>query len=137
MAKSVRIGKAGKAAAETDSEGLKRKSFSPKEIIFEQGDEASTAFLIADGEVEIYRKKGQGEVGVASLSRGDIFGEMSLIDGKPRAASARAVGDVELIIVRPSDLKKRLGQLSESDMVLRRLIDVFVLRLRGQLDRND
>ncbi|MEQ8666130.1 MAG: cyclic nucleotide-binding domain-containing protein [Rhodospirillales bacterium] len=134
MAKSIKI---GKGAAEADSEGLKRKSLAPKEIIFEQGDEANVAYLIADGEVEIYRKSGRGEVGVASLSRGDIFGEMSLIDGKPRAASARAVSEVELIVVRPSDLKKRLAGLSEYDMVLRRLIDVFVLRLRGQLDRND
>lgn len=136
MAKSVKIGK-GRDAADADSEGLKRKTYAPKEIIFEQGDDANSAYLIGEGEVEIYRKSDRGEVGVASLSRGDIFGEMSLIDGKPRAASARALSEVELIVVRPNDLKKRLDTLSGSDMVLRRLIDVFVLRLRGQLDRND
>lgn len=119
------------------SEGLKRKLFTAGEIIFQQGAEAQAAYLIAEGEVEIFRTADRGEIGIASLGRGEIFGEMSLIDGKPRTASARAVGEVELIMVRPDDLDKRLNRLAESDMVLRRLIDVFVLRLRGQLDRND
>lgn len=119
------------------SEGLKRRKFFSGDLIFQQGAAGDTAYLIQEGEVEIFRSSERGEYGVASLSRGEIFGEMSLIDGHPRAASARAVGEVEVICITPRDLDKRLMALARTDGVLRRLIDVYVLRLRGQLDRGE
>jgi len=126
-----------KQKEEAGAEGLKRKKFYPGDVIFQQGKEGDTAYLIAEGEVEIYRTSGRGELGVASLSRGEIFGEMSLIDGHPRAASARAVGEVEVVLITPKDLEKRLKALAGTDGVLRRLIDVYVLRLRGHLTRGE
>jgi len=39
------------------------------------------------------------DVVLATISRGDILGEMSLIDNKPRMASARAVGEVALTLI--------------------------------------
>jgi len=119
------------------SEGLTRLRFTQGAMIFEQGADADAAYLIVEGDVEIYRGKGARQVGVATLGRGDILGEMSLIDGQPRTATARALGDVELLVIRPDDLTKRLERLAEQDTVLRRLIDVFVMRLRGQLARHD
>lgn len=122
---------------DTGSDGLRRKSFYPGQMIFEQGQEGESAYLITEGEVEIFRVSDRGEIGIASLSRGEIFGEMSLIDGHPRAACARAVSDVNVIAIDPDDLESRLTALAERDNVLRRLIDVYVLRLRGQLDRGE
>ncbi len=122
---------------ETGSEGLDRRTFSAGETVFKQDEDGAAAYLIVDGEVEVFRGKGGREVGLATLGRGDIFGEMSLIDGKPRAATARAVGDVEVLVVKPDDMDGRLMRLAETDSVMRRLIDVFVQRLRGQLARLD
>lgn len=67
-----------------------------------------------------------------TLKRGDILGEMSLIDNQPRMASARVVGDTKLTVITRTDLDQRLSKLNESDKVLRRLMDVFVERLRSQ-----
>lgn len=80
----------------------------------------------------MYRKSGNGEVVLATLGRGDILGEMSLIDNQPRMASARVVGNAKLTVITQDDLASRLGRLGDNDKVLRRLIDVFVDRLRGQ-----
>lgn len=121
--------------AEIKAPRRRTKQYAHKQVIFEEGAPGDAAYLIAEGEVEVFRKKGGKEVGIASLQRGDIFGEMSLIDHAPRTATARAIGDVNLIVVTPEDLASRLDHLEQNDKVLRRLIDVFVRRLRGQIDR--
>ena len=66
------------------------------------------------------------------LVQGDIFGELSLIDSQPRMATARVSADAELAVISRDNIQSRLGRLEQSDMVLRRLIDVFVTRIRGE-----
>lgn len=112
--------------------GIIRRTAQTGDVLFHEGDEGEEAYLIMDGEVEVFRQSGNDEVVLATLKRGDILGEMSLIDNQPRMASARVVGDTQLTVITRDDLDQRLTKLSESDKVLRRLIHVFVTRLRGQ-----
>ncbi len=111
---------------------IERRDVEEGEILFEEGDMASEAYLVMDGQVQVYRKSGNEEIVLATLGRGDILGEMSLIDNQPRMASARVVGKAKMMIITQDDLAARLGKLGDDDKVLRRLIDVFVDRLRGQ-----
>lgn len=109
-----------------------RKSIKAGEIIFEEGDKGDIAYLIVDGQIEIFRASGNQERILATLGRGEIVGEMALIDNQPRAASARALEDVEVSLISRSSLNARLDRLEKSDRVLRRLIDVLVSRVRGR-----
>ncbi len=109
-----------------------RRSAEQGDVLFHEGDDGEEAYLILDGAIEVFLGSGKDEVVLATLKRGDIIGEMALIDNQPRMASARAVGDTQLTVMMRDDLDQRLAKLSESDKVLRRLIDVFVDRLRGQ-----
>jgi hypothetical protein len=113
-------------------QSIERREVDDGEILFEEGDKADKAYLLLDGKVQIYRTIGNKEVVLATLGRGDILGEMSLIDNQPRMASARVIGKARLTVISQDDLASRLGKLDENDKVLRRLIDVFVNRLRGQ-----
>lgn len=117
--------------------GIVRRSAEQGDILFHEGDDGEEAYLILDGAVEVYLGSGNEEVVLATLKRGDIIGEMALIDNQPRMASARAVGDTQLTVMTRDDLDQRLAKLGESDKVLRRLIDVFVDRLRGQSGASD
>jgi len=72
--------------------GFPPASFKPGEVIFAKGDKGDKMYVIRSGEVEIER---DGKV-VESLSPGGIFGEMALIDGSPRAATARAKTSCEV-----------------------------------------
>jgi CRP/FNR family transcriptional regulator, cyclic AMP receptor protein len=67
-------------------------TYKPGETIFSQGDDGDRMYVIRTGEVEIER---DGKI-VETLSAGDVFGEMALIDGSPRAATARAKTVCEL-----------------------------------------
>jgi CRP/FNR family cyclic AMP-dependent transcriptional regulator len=66
--------------------GFPLASFQPGEVVFAEGDKGDKMYVIRSGEIEIER---DGKL-VESLSAGGIFGEMALIDGSPRAATARA-----------------------------------------------
>jgi CRP-like cAMP-binding protein len=62
-------------------------------FIHRRGDAGDCAYIIKSGHIEI-RQKGRP---VERLSAGEIFGELAMIDGKPRIGAAVAVGDAELI----------------------------------------
>ncbi|MGZ5863182.1 MAG: Crp/Fnr family transcriptional regulator [Methyloceanibacter sp.] len=66
--------------------GFPPMRFQPGEAIFEEGSKGDTMFVIRSGEVDIERG---GKV-IEIVPPGGIFGEMALIDGAPRSATARA-----------------------------------------------
>ena len=66
--------------------GFPPATFAPGEVIFAEGDKGDKMYVIRSGEVEIER---DGRI-VETLAHGGIFGEMALIDGSPRAATAKA-----------------------------------------------
>ena len=72
--------------------GFPPATFMRGETIFSEGDRGDQMYVIRKGEVEIER---DGKI-VETLTAGGIFGEMALIDGSPRAASARAKTVCEL-----------------------------------------
>lgn len=129
--KAEQVAPPPKKEAEPPVRKVTRLKAEAGDVLFDEGDAGDQAYLINSGEVEIFKKINDEVVVLATISRGDILGEMSLIDNKPRMASARAVGEVALTLITREDLAARLEKLNESDKVLRRLIDVFVDRLRG------
>src|ERR1700731_1107122 len=61
-------------------------------ILFQAGDAGDSMYLIEDGKVQISMRSSDGEeLILAVLAQGDFFGEMALIDGKPRSANATVV----------------------------------------------
>ena len=71
----------------------KEKRFPAGASLFQEGDEGSEMYVILEGRVMISKFiPGAGEEALAILERGDFFGEMSLIDGEPRSADAKAHG---------------------------------------------
>ena len=64
----------------------------PLERFAIQGTAGTSLFIVADGEVEVILRRAQGpDLKVATLGRGEVIGEMSLLTGEPRAATVRAV----------------------------------------------
>jgi CRP/FNR family cyclic AMP-dependent transcriptional regulator len=74
------------------------------DVIFRQGDEGSSLFIIEEGGVEIAYGEGIGKVVLSSLFNGQYFGELSLFDGSPRSATATALKHSELIRLDRDDL---------------------------------
>ncbi len=67
---------------------------------------------------------------IARAGPGSIIGEMALIDSKPRMASAKTVSDTEVTVIPMEEMQLRLDRLEKFDPVMRRLVGMFVQRMR-------
>lgn len=65
--------------------------FTPGEIIFEEGQSAHHLYVLVQGRVEVFRRVDSHEYPVATLGEEECFGEMSILEDVPRAASVRAL----------------------------------------------
>lgn len=101
------------------------------QVLFHAGDEGAEAYLIVEGSVEIYRTHNDKKQHLATLGRGEIFGEMSLIDNQPRMASVCAAEDAQLVCISQNSLQTRLSKLEQNDKVLHFLLKTMARRLRG------
>lgn len=85
------------------------RHFAPGDVIFLQGDPGQALYLIETGRVRIYvQDEGGQETSVIFYRSGDIFGELSVIDGLPRSASAVAAGDTVVHVLSRERLRAHL-----------------------------
>lgn len=77
---------------------MRTESFTAGQTILSQGEEGDSAFQILEGAVEVKVGEGKNEKTVGTLSEGEIFGEMSLIDPGPRSATVVATADTKVAV---------------------------------------
>jgi hemolysin D len=70
------------------------------EYLFREGESADYGYVVKSGQIEIIKSGIEGEIVLAELGPGSLFGEMALIDGNPRSASARAQLDSSVNEIR-------------------------------------
>ena len=92
--------------------------------IIREGEHGDSMFLIAEGEVQIHRGEGQ----LAVLRQQDYFGEMSILDGEPRSASASALTDCLLLRINQADFHDILSHHFEVALTI---IRTLTRRLRN------
>jgi len=98
------------------------------EILFREGDPANAMYLILDGEVvmSIATRAGQ-EVVLATMRRGDFFGELAMLDGSPRSATANIMRPTKLLRLQWEDFVALLGRQPKLALAM---LASFATRLR-------
>jgi CRP-like cAMP-binding protein/RsiW-degrading membrane proteinase PrsW (M82 family) len=97
--------------------------------LFKQGDEATAFYLIKKGEVDIIKTLETGErVVMATLTQGDIFGEMAIAGGQPRLATAICRTDCVLAVAETGNLE---ALIEMNPSFAQRLIRSFANRLNA------
>jgi CRP/FNR family cyclic AMP-dependent transcriptional regulator len=75
------------------------------ETLFKTGEPGEALYIVRDGEVELYIKDTAGQkILLAIAGRGEVFGELALLDRGPRTATAMALADTELLELDREDL---------------------------------
>jgi len=84
------------------------RQFKDGEIIFREGDESLAMFVVQKGRVKLIKTGSNGNMTLATLAKGEMFGEMGILDGIPRNATAVAVGAVITQVMPRHDFLERL-----------------------------
>jgi CRP-like cAMP-binding protein len=96
-----------------------KSKYAAGETIFEEGEIGADMFVVTQGRVEIIKKVHNMEKVLLTLSKGDFFGEMALLEGLPRSAAARAVEASELIIINGAAFEQLISH--EPELAIRML----------------
>jgi Cyclic nucleotide-binding domain/FHA domain len=97
------------------------------EVIVQENEVGETAYIIAQGQVEVTKKLDGQNVHLAYLGAGETFGEMSMIDEKPRSATVTAVTETLVSEIRRDDF---FNTLQTDPKVALELLKVLFERLR-------
>jgi CRP/FNR family transcriptional regulator, cyclic AMP receptor protein len=117
------------AERSTLAELFERRTFATDETIFHQGEPGDEIFLVIHGRVQLHLTSDTGErVVLVEETRGGVFGEISLLDGGPRTASALAMEATEALTL---DREKLLELVQLHAHVAIDLLTVMGQRLRG------
>lgn len=110
------------------------KTLAPGEILFNEGDNATSMYIIQKGQLRLFRPKGKGFVEIAVLRAGEVLGEMAYFDpdSKTRSVSAAAITSVDIIEISFNALEKTMAGLNPW---FKTLINTLAERLRKTNER--
>ena len=107
-------------------------TFDTDEYIFSEGDPGDCAYIIDSGMVEVSLDKDGRKLIMATLTKGDILGEMAIIDRLPRNASARAIVPTVVTAI-PLDYVSQ--KIEQSDPTVRMFLRLAMARYRDMNTR--
>jgi CRP-like cAMP-binding protein len=115
------------------SSGSMGKDYAAGEIIVMQGETGDCMFAIQKGRVEILRRGKGGEVRVAVLEEGEVFGEMAIFEREVRSATVRALGEARLLTVDKKTFLRRVQEDPTLAFNLMQQMSRRIRRMNGEL----
>ena len=101
--------------------------------VFHEGDSSDACYIVRDGKFRVTREHSDGRaITLATLGPGEVFGELAMLDGDTRSASAEALTDGELLALPANDVRNLLARHPEISV---KLVAALVRRLREANER--
>lgn len=104
------------------------RDFGAGTVLFEEGQPGDNMYVVQDGEVEIRRQVGETERVLAVLTPGEFFGEMAILNGRPRSATAVVRTDARLLVIEGRTFEAMLRARPE---IALRIIKALATRLES------
>src|SRR5512143_2225730 len=82
-------------------------------VLFREGDPGREMFVVQAGKVQITKRVGDVEKLLATLGQGEFFGEMSILNNRPRTATATVAEDARLLVIDPKTFDSMLRANAE------------------------
>lgn len=108
------------------------KTFTAGSFLFRENDQSKEMYIIHSGSIRVFRKDGEKNVELVTLGKGAVLGEMAMIDGRARSASAQVVEVSEVSIVSPDDFFEKTKSIPGWFFTL---IKITINRLRNSNTR--
>lgn len=110
-----------------------QESHKDGDIIIKEGSFGEGTYVLLEGRVEISRKINGQKITIATLEKGDVFGEISYIDRQPRSASVIASGDVRVGLLNKDFLEMEMNKTSEEFRMIMKAITNRLRKTTGEL----
>ena len=107
-----------------------RRELFAGEVLYRQGDPSDCAWLVERGAIELNSEQGRRTIHHGVLGPGELIGELGMLDGQPRSATATARGDTQLLAI---DHDQFLERLEGGDPIVRTLVLSLLRRTRSIL----
>ena len=104
------------------------RNFAAGTVLFEEGQPGDDMYIVVAGEVEIRRQVGESERVLAVLPAGEFFGEMAILNARPRSATAVVRSAARLLVIEGKTFEAMLRARPE---VALRIIKSLALRLES------
>jgi CRP/FNR family transcriptional regulator, cyclic AMP receptor protein len=109
------------------------RRFGGGEVVFREGDDSDTAYVVSAGHARAIREHPDGrQITLATFGPGDIFGELAMFDDERRSATVEATDDLEVLGILGGDMRRLLRR--HPDMAVKLVISLG-RRLRAANER--
>jgi CRP/FNR family transcriptional regulator len=109
------------------------RSYAANEVVFREGDESNTAYVVRTGHARAVRQHSDGRtLTLAQFGPGEVFGELAMFDSDRRSATIEAVEDLELLAILAGDMHRLMAE--HPDIAVK-LVRTLGRRLREANDR--
>ncbi len=119
----------GEGELERFSQVAVPRSFPAGTRVFHEGDSSDACYIVSEGSFRVTREHSDGRaITLATLGPGEIFGELAMLDGDTRSASAESITDGTLLALPANDVR---GLLARNPEIALKLVAGLVRRLRA------
>ena len=109
------------------------RRFSSGQVIFREGDQSDTCYVVAGGHARALREHGDGRtIALARFGPGDIFGELAMFDDESRSATVEALDDLHALAILGHDMRRLMRE--HPDIAVK-LVIALGRRLRAANER--
>lgn len=108
------------------------RSYESGQVIFREGDEGDTCFVVRSGAVKITREHGGRTIALAELRGGDMFGELSMFGGEVRSATAQALEPTAAVALLAGDIRRLLAS---NPPIALKMLETMANRVRATNQR--
>ncbi len=112
----------------TDDNSIEVITFPKGKVLFKQGEKGDAAYIVQSGAVGMYREAQGRKIPLATVRKGELFGEMAVIDASPRLATAFALEESAVMVI-PIDIM--LDKMRKADPFIKAMIGMLMNNLRG------
>ena len=123
----------GRPELEQVAEVAVPRSFASGEVVFREGDESNTAYVVRSGHARAVRQHSDGRtLTLANFGPGEVFGELAMFDSDRRSATIEAIDDLDLLAILSADMQRLMRE--HPDIAVK-LVVTLGRRLREVNDR--
>jgi CRP-like cAMP-binding protein len=104
------------------------ESYTKNTVLFEEGEEGDSLYLIVEGRVGVKKKGNEDEELVAEIGASQCVGEMAILSDEPRTATVETMEDTNLLVINKKSFKTIVRKNPE---IAFHIFNILVRRMRG------